>query len=102
MLDQLASEARTALTDPAGLMEEPEDLVLYAVERLDTIIGTLNPSDWNAVTTADALTALGRQLAEVKDGIEASANFRGWLAALVELDGALDHLDVAIAELKPS
>lgn len=75
LIDVLASEARTALDDPAAV-GIPESNVggrhAYAIERLDEIITMLNPASETPQDYAFTLTMLGRQLAERADVIETS------------------------------
>lgn len=116
MLDTLASNARTALDDPAGLPESvaaayglrtASDLKAYAIARMDEIIGLLNPADETRETFADTLTILGRHLAERADVMESvdadaeSGDRAAYVNAAALVHRALDVLDEAIAELRP-
>lgn len=113
-IDQLASLARTALSDPYGLPQGEYEKMLpgplgefltqrqgsYAVDRLDEIINLLNPAEMTAAGGARALTVLGRHVADVlerleaEDGLERNRSLIG-----DEITASLDHLDNAIAAL---
>src|SRR5436305_523720 len=110
-LDQLASLARTALTDPAGLpVEVPDDdesggtapEIAYGVEQLDALTETLNPSAWTPLAAATATRCLARHLAVVMDELGGLAEEMGATPAEARryretasaLDVALDALDV--------
>jgi len=122
-LDNLASLARTALTDPSGIPEDDESLVeeianaeaydrvysdaapdpyvMYAVGNLDAIINTLNPAEWDRDKLAIALRTLGRHLAEVKDALGDRELVPAIFAEAADsLDAALDHIDSAIRTLE--
>lgn len=121
-LDVLASQARTALTDPGALgLRETRDGVceadVYAVAQLDAIINTLNPAEWTRETAAVALRTLGRHLAEVADAAlalsgpdvvtpadttyaELNAEASAWFDVYDALSGALDRVDSAISSLE--
>lgn len=123
LLDVLASEARTALDDYAGLPEseqakiqptlEPSvnaGLVAYAVEKLDEIINALNPASEFRADYAHTLKVLGRQLAERADTIDQKELEYGehdpetrsaYEEAHTSLLQALDLIDEAIATLDP-
>lgn len=113
-LDQLASLARTALDDPAGVEEGIEamyDALLdpsenthdrradrYAIEQCDRIINTLNPSEMTPATMRRALVVLGRHLAAVLDQAETEELLERDRSLIGDgIRGALDHLDQAIA-----
>jgi hypothetical protein len=109
LIDVLASEARTALTDPAGLdLPAGVDTVDFAVARLDEIINLLNPSSETRADYALTLTVLGRQLAERADTIdqkeleygEHDAETRtAYEEAHTAISQALDLIDGAIEAL---
>lgn len=114
LLDVLASFARTALDDPASLpgldYERPGVALAYAIDKLDTIINTLNPSEESREAYAETLTMLGRHLAERQDTIERdeltyqehdTATKIAYMNARVHLGLALDALDEAINALTP-
>jgi hypothetical protein len=127
LLDVRASNARTALDDPAGLPDpiasqlaaaearatSPDDnpYVAYAIDQLDEIINILNPAAYTRAAFAETLTMLGRHLAERCDELASnaeSANESGGeidgtaLQAAADLvSAALDTLDEAIAVLVP-
>lgn len=83
LLDVLASCARTAIDDPAGVGLAPfelgageyakvdpvalRDARVFALNRLDDIIDALNPDVESRETFAATLTMLGRHLAERQD-----------------------------------
>jgi len=121
-LDNLASLARTALTDPSGIPEDDESLVeeianaeaydrvysdaapdpyvMYAVGNLDAIINTLNPAEWDRASAARALRTLGKHTADVMDGL-----YREIMPAIIgeaamAIDAALDLIDSAIRTLE--
>lgn len=110
LLDQLASLARTALTDPGGLADElphaewfgprivQANEAEYVVCQLDRLINTLNPSELTPATMRRALVVLGRQLAAVLDQAEAEGLLETDRSLIGDsIRAALDHLDQAIA-----
>lgn len=121
LLDNIASYARTALDDYAGLPDTEQakirstlapsvnaGLVAYAVERLDEIINVLNPAENTRESYAATLTMLGRQLAERADTIEQNEleyeehdddTKQAYTEAHTALLQALDRLDEAIDAL---
>ncbi len=117
MLDVLASEARTALDDPAALGLPYEDGVndydptiarAFAIDRLDDIINALNPSEETRKSYARTLKVLGRHIAERQDAIELSYRKydsetakTAYAEAHEALTLALDYLDTAIGALAP-
>jgi hypothetical protein len=113
LIDVLCSEARTALDDPDSVGIKYIDLEqrhLYAIERLDTIIGALNPSEETTLNQARALSCLGQQLAERQSYIEqwelsydehSPATRQAYADATEALDRALGALDDAILALAP-
>lgn len=112
LLDTLASLARTALDDPAGLDIEwgGGDFAssetaqrAYAISRLDDIINALNPSEETTTTFAATLTILGRHLAERRDYMAATDFDPETLVrsheAVLHIDAALDAIDRAVDTL---
>lgn len=112
LIDTLASEARTALDDPAAIdlrfVGAPKLAVDYAIGKLDDIIGILNPSEDTRAAYAGSLSALGRQLAERQDAMKAQegsyadhddATAEAYREADGALTRALDALDEALAAL---
>ena len=127
LLDVLASNARTALTDPDGLPEpvasilaaaerravDPDDnpYADYAVTQLDELINALNPAEYDRASFAATLTMLGRHLAERADELvanatqaaetDAAADAEALQAAADLVQDACDKLDEAIETLVP-
>jgi hypothetical protein len=77
LLDQLASLARTALDDPGGLPagepfstvgpqhSDADALRLYAIHKLDELIGAINPAELTPESAARALSILARHVADI-------------------------------------
>lgn len=113
LLDVLASEARTALDDPAAVGLDVNDIDgqhAFAVTALDDIISLLNPAEETRASYAATLTILGKHLAERQDEIEQAelgydghdqATREAYQEAWGALKDALDCLDNAIAALVP-
>lgn len=116
LLDELASLARTALTDPDALPDEsyPDPraridypigttaATIFAVERLDEIIETLNPSMEDDEHLAWAIEILGRHLAQREEVVRAYSTNLGdrYLEASTDLMNALDLIDSAVVALR--
>lgn len=119
LIDQLASLARTALTDPNAI-EIPVEYfrggsgngaTRYAVDKLDEIINALNPAEFDRRSFADTLALLGRQIAERQAEIEFNAkqaeesggenDAEALYDAVQNLETACDYLDDAIEALVP-
>lgn len=111
MLDNLASEARTALDDPEYYdIRDQAQAQALAISKLDEIINLLNPADETREAYAATLEILGRHLAERQDVIEANElNYEehdaetktAYETAHDAVGRALDALDEAIAALRP-
>lgn len=109
-IGQLASEALTALTDPAGVGLEDGDVSGredYMDERLNRIIAVTDPSDDELETErfADSLDALGSHIERLRERIAGRNAYRPGSDARFgdvsnELTGALDMVDRAVAELR--
>lgn len=116
-LDQLASLARTALTDPDALDESvypnvrdrevaavwppgTDAATIYAVGRMDELIALLNPPEMTLEGAARALTVLGRHIDDVRQRLVAECDVEEKRSALdASLEDAGDALDLAIAFL---
>jgi hypothetical protein len=122
-LDQLASYALTALTDPGAIpppwvydVERAERRATdpdedpradFAVGCLNRLIGLVNPAELDRENAAQALNVLGSHIEEVRGRIEGelidhagSEDERHGLAEVSEtIVGALDAIDAAVAAL---
>lgn len=112
-IDQMASLARTALTDPAALPDDADaDAAMvaalntttqhaYAVARLDEIINALNPAELTHANAADTLTLLGRHVQATLERLEAEGLLEAGRSTIADLiTGGLDLLDGAIGALR--
>lgn len=106
-LDVLASNVRTALTDPGGLPVsfEPAALNVYVVDQLDEIIETLNPSTETADAFAAGLRALGDHVGEIGGkcasiAIDEPEENEPYRQASEAIEHALDFINRAVRALE--
>ena len=114
-IGQLASLARTALDDPAGVGLDIADMqacLTYATDRLDDIIRITDPIDtgdeeeFSAI--AHGLDALGRHVERIRERVENLAAERPAVSGIgvileeasVALKEGLDRMDEGIAGIR--